>query len=43
VLRGKKMDIMRFAGIMKDDKQKLELLKSKISAEREANYGRAFT
>ena len=38
-----KVDIMSFAGIMKDDKQKLELLKSKIAAEREANYGRALT
>jgi predicted CopG family antitoxin len=39
----KKLDIMSFAGIMKDDKQKLDLLKSKITAEREANYGRALT
>ena len=38
-----KVDIMSFAGIMKGDKQKLELLKSKIAAEREANYGRALT
>jgi predicted CopG family antitoxin len=37
------VDIMGFAGIMKGDKQKLELLKSKIAAEREANYGRALT
>lgn len=37
------VDIMSFAGIMKGDKQKLELLKSKIAAEREANYGRALT
>jgi predicted CopG family antitoxin len=29
----KKLDIMSFAGIMKEDKQKLELLKSKIAAE----------
>jgi predicted CopG family antitoxin len=36
----KKQDIMRFAGIMKDEKQKLELLKAEIAAEREANYGR---
>lgn len=36
-----KEDIMSFAGILKNDKDKLELLKSKISAEREANYGRA--
>jgi predicted CopG family antitoxin len=38
-----KVDIMSFAGIMKGDKQNLELLKSKIAAEREANYGRALT
>jgi predicted CopG family antitoxin len=38
-----KVDIMSFAGVMKEDKQKLELLKSKIAAEREANYGRALT
>ena len=38
-----KVDIMSFAGVMKGDKQKLELLKSKIAAEREANYGRALT
>jgi predicted CopG family antitoxin len=38
-----KVDIMSFAGIMKGEKQKLELLKSKIAAEREANYGRALT
>lgn len=36
----KKVDIMTFAGVLKDDKQKLELLKFKIEAEREANYGR---
>jgi predicted CopG family antitoxin len=36
-----KVDIMSFAGVLKGDKQKLELLKSKIAAEREANYGRA--
>ena len=36
-----KVDIMSFAGIMKADKKKLEQLKSKIAAEREANYGRA--
>ena len=39
----KKVDIMSFAGVMKGDKQKLELLKSKIAAEREANNGRALT
>jgi len=38
-----KVDIMSFAGAMKDDKQKLELLKAKITAEREANYGRTLT
>jgi predicted CopG family antitoxin len=37
------VDIMSFAGVMKGDKQKLELLKSKIAAEREANNGRALT
>jgi predicted CopG family antitoxin len=35
-----KEDIMKFAGAMKNEKGKLELLKSKIAAEREANYGR---
>jgi predicted CopG family antitoxin len=35
-----KPDILRFAGIMKDEKEKLELLKKKITADREANYGR---
>lgn len=38
----KKPDIMRFAGVMKDDKEKLEQLKVQIAAEREANYGRSF-
>lgn len=38
----KKTDIMKFAGIMKDDKEKLERLKAQIAAEREANYGRTF-
>jgi predicted CopG family antitoxin len=38
-----KVDIMSFAGVMKGDKQKLELLKSKIATERESNYGRALT
>ena len=38
-----KVDIMSFAGAMKDDKQKLELLKARITAEREANYGRTLT
>jgi predicted CopG family antitoxin len=36
-----KVDIMSFAGVMKHEKQALEELKSKISTEREANYGRA--
>jgi predicted CopG family antitoxin len=36
-----KVDIMSFAGVMKSEKHKLELLKSKIAAEREANYGRS--
>jgi predicted CopG family antitoxin len=38
----KKTDIMRFAGIMKDEKEKLQQLKQQIEAEREANYGRSF-
>ena len=38
----KKTDIMKFAGILKDDKEKLEQLKLQIAAEREANYGRSF-
>ena len=38
----KKTDIMKFAGIMKDEKGKLEELKKQIAAEREANYGRTF-
>jgi len=38
----KKVDIMRFAGVLKDDKENLERLKQQISAEREANYGRTF-
>jgi predicted CopG family antitoxin len=36
-----KESIMSFAGIMKNEKGQLELLKLKIAAEREANYGRA--
>jgi predicted CopG family antitoxin len=35
-----KKDIMSFAGALKDEKDKLEHLKSKIAVEREANYGR---
>jgi predicted CopG family antitoxin len=38
----KKTDIMKFAGIMKDEKEKLEQLKLQIETEREANYGRSF-
>ncbi len=38
----KKTNIMKFAGIMKDEKEKLEELKNQITAEREANYGRTF-
>ena len=38
-----KVDIMSLAGILKDDKEKLERLKSQIAAEREENYGRTFT
>jgi predicted CopG family antitoxin len=37
-----KFDIMSLAGILKDDKEKLERLKDQIAAEREANYGRTF-
>jgi len=33
---------MSLAGILKDDKEKLERLKEQIAAEREANYGRTF-
>jgi predicted CopG family antitoxin len=36
-----KEDIMSFAGALKGEKEKLELLKAKIATEREANYGRA--
>ena len=38
----KKTDIMKFAGVMKNEKEKLEQLKIQIAAEREANYGRSF-
>ncbi len=38
----KKTNIMKFAGIMKDEKEKLEQLKLQIAAEREDNYGRPF-
>jgi predicted CopG family antitoxin len=38
----KKTDIMKFAGIMADEKGKLLELKKQIAAEREANYGRTF-
>ncbi len=38
----KKTDIMKFAGAMKNEKEKLERLKLQIAAEREANYGRSF-
>jgi predicted CopG family antitoxin len=37
------VDIMSFAGVMKGDRQKVDLLKSKIAAEREANNGRSLT
>jgi predicted CopG family antitoxin len=37
-----KKDIMRFAGIMKNERKKLEELNAKIAAEREVNYGRDF-
>jgi len=42
-LREGKVDVMSLAGILKDDREKLERLKSEIAAEREANYSRAFT
>jgi predicted CopG family antitoxin len=38
----KKGDIMRFAGILADDKEALERLKRQIADERDANYGRSF-
>lgn len=38
----KKNDIMKFAGIMKDQKEELTKLKKQIEEEREANYGRTF-
>ncbi len=42
-LRGEeKSGIMRLAGTLKDDKEKLQRLKEQIAAEREANYGRTF-
>ncbi len=37
-----KVDIMKLAGILKNDKEKLDRLNAQISAEREANYGRTF-
>jgi hypothetical protein len=36
----KKNGIMHLAGAMKNQKEQLKVLKSKIAAEREANYGR---
>ena len=42
ILKEEKKDIMRFAGIMKNERKKLEELDSTIAAEREANYGRDF-
>ncbi len=38
----KRGDIMKLAGILKEDKEDLEQLKKQIEAEREANYGRKF-
>ena len=38
----KKTNIMKLAGVMKDEKEKLEELNKQIAAEREANYGRTF-
>ena len=40
-MKEEKKDIMSFAGVMKDEKDKLKRLKLEIAAEREANYGRA--
>ena len=40
--KDKKLEIIKLAGILKDDKDDLELLKKQIEAEREANYGRKF-
>jgi len=42
ILKEEKKDIMRFAGIMKNERKKLEELNATIAAEREANYGRDF-
>jgi predicted CopG family antitoxin len=42
ILKEEKRDIMRFAGIMKNERKKLEELNATIAAEREANYGRDF-
>ena len=38
----KRVEIMRLAGILKDDKEELERLKKQIEAERDASYGRKF-
>jgi predicted CopG family antitoxin len=38
----KKTNIMKYAGIMKNEKEKLKELKKQIEEEREANYGRTF-
>lgn len=38
----KKNDIMKFAGAMKEEKEKMQQLKKQVAAEREANYGRTF-
>ena len=38
----KKTDIMKYAGILKDQKKELDQLKKQIEEEREANYGRTF-
>ena len=37
-----KVDIMSLAGILKGDKEALDMLKKQIATEREANYGRTF-
>ena len=38
----KKTEIMKYAGILKDQKKELDQLKKQIEEERETNYGRTF-
>jgi len=40
--KDKRAEIMKLAGILKDNREDLELLKKQIEAERESNYGRKF-